>query len=89
MLNHSICGLEPIIYHEVIKVNLQTFEKAYILAEPILQLHNLVSGGSIYSKWCKSLDYALIELDSIGTNVQHCQFNIGGTNNQHNNPHAI
>ena len=50
MLDRFIYGLEPIIGHEVLKENPQTFEKACVIAEQILQIANLVGGDGIYSK---------------------------------------
>ena len=66
MLDSYIYGLEPIIGFEVIKEDPQTFEEACALAEWISKLSNLVGGGGNSSKWCETLDYTPIELDSIG-----------------------
>ena len=66
MLDRFIHGLEPIIGHEVLNENPQTFAEAYVLAKQILQIANLVGGGGTRSKWCKPPDYAPMELDSMG-----------------------
>ena len=50
MLDQFVHGLEPIIGHEVLKEKPQTFEKACVLFERILQITNLVGGGGICSK---------------------------------------
>ena len=60
-------GLEPIIGSEVLKGNPQTFEKACVLDEQILWIVNLFGGGGTHSEWSEHLDYAPMELDSIGT----------------------
>ena len=67
MLDWLVHGLEPIINHEVLKENPQTFEEACVLAERILQIINLVGGRGTHSKWREPKDYALMELDSMGT----------------------
>ena len=50
MLDCFIHGLEPIIGRGVLKRNLLMLEEACVPAEGILQLVNLVGGGSIQSK---------------------------------------
>ena len=67
MLDQFVHGLKPIIDCEVLKENPQTFEEACVLAKQILQISNLVGGGRIHSKWCEPLNYAPMELDSMGT----------------------
>ena len=66
MLDQFTHGLKPMIGCEVLKENPQTFEEACVLAERILQIANLVGGGGTCSKWRESLDYAPMELDSMG-----------------------
>ena len=50
MLDLFVHGLEPIIGHEVLKENPQTFKEACVLSERILLIANLVGGGGIHSK---------------------------------------
>ena len=50
ILDRFVCGLEPIIGHEVLKVNPQTFEEACVLSERISRIANLVGGGGARSK---------------------------------------
>ena len=66
-MDQFIHGLEPIIGREVLKENPQTFEKACVLSKRILQIADLICGSGIHSKLHEPLDYAPIELDSIGT----------------------
>ena len=67
ILDQFIHELKPIIGHEALEENPQTFEKACVLAERISQISNLVSGGGKCIKWCETPDYAPIGLDSMGT----------------------
>ena len=66
MLDRFVHGLEPIIGHEVLKENPQTFEEACVLAKRISRIANLVGGGGTRSKWREPPDYAPMELDSMG-----------------------
>ena len=66
ILDQFVHELEPIIGHEVLKGNPQTFEEACILAERISQIANLFGGGGTHSKWCEPPDFAPMELDSMG-----------------------
>ena len=66
MLDGFVCGLEPIIGHDVLKENPQTFEEACVFSKRISRIANLVGGGGTYSKWREPLDYAPMELDSMG-----------------------
>ena len=59
-LDHIICGLKPIIGHEVHK-------EVYVLSGRISQLSNLFSRGGTCRKWSDPPDCALIELDNMGT----------------------
>ena len=88
MLNHFIHSREPIICHEVLKENLQTFEKPCILAERILYIASLIGSGSPCGKfrWLTPTDYGPMDLDSVGAWEYHCQPNKGGRNNQNNKP---
>ena len=65
MLDWFVYGLEPIIGHEVLKENPQTFEEVCVLAEQISQITNLVGGSGTHSKWYERPDYAPMELDSM------------------------
>ena len=67
ILGCFIHGLEPITGCEVFKENPQAFEQDCILAKRILWLEILFGRDGFWSKWRDSLDYAPIELDSIGT----------------------
>ena len=86
MLDHFIYGLEPIVGHEVLKENPQTFEKAFVLTERIQSLGILIGGVSTCSKfrWLDLPDYAPIDLDSMGTWERHRQPDKGGRYNQNN-----
>ena len=64
ILDRLTYGLDPIIGHEVLKENPQTFEKAYVLAKQVLQISNLVGEGGAHSKWHEPPNYAPMELDS-------------------------
>ena len=86
MLDHFICGLEPIICHEFSKDNPQTFKEACVIAKQILWLANFVGVGGTCSKWHKPPDYTLMELDSMGTHEHPYQADKGGKNNQTNKP---
>ena len=66
MLDWFVHGLESIIGHEVLKENPQTFEETCVLAKRISWIANLVGGGGTRSKQCEPLDYAPMELDSMG-----------------------
>ena len=68
MYDHFIYGLGPIIGHEVLKENLQTFEEACILTEKTLSFANLVGGCSIHGKFrlLESPHYTPMSLDSMG-----------------------
>ena len=50
MVDHSICELELVLCHEVLKGNPQTFKEACMLFERLFQLANLVGKGSIPSE---------------------------------------
>ena len=65
MLNQFFFRLEPIIGHEVLRENLQTFGKACVLAQQISKVSNLVGGSGTCSKWCEPPDYAPMELYSM------------------------
>ena len=66
MLDQFTNGLEPITGREFLKENPQTFEEACVLAKRISRIANLVVGGGTRSKWNEPLDYAPMELDSMG-----------------------
>ena len=66
ILDWFLQKLEPIIGHEVLKENPQTFEEACVFSKRILWIANLVGGGGTCSKRHEFQNYAPMELDSMG-----------------------